>query len=311
MGALADIYTCNPFVLSYGLFPPKTEKGMVHLLDHVADLMAFGPAFVTCTYGAGGSTQKKTLETLDRVRESFCVPVASHLTCVGASADELRAYLTEADKRGVSHIVAIRGDAPQGADGFRAAPGGFSHANELASLIREEFPQFGVAVAGYPEIHVEAPSPEADLDNLKRKVDAGADIVITQLFFNNDDFFRFRDRCAAAGISVPIVPGILPVTNLKQVQRITSLCGAKLAPELVARLEAHGDDEVGQFAVGVYYATRQVEALIEAGVPGIHFYVLNKSHATALICRALTLPRRAAKPRQVRFVLAERFLALD
>lgn len=159
--------------------------------------------------------------------------------------------------------------------------GGLRYANELVALIRGEFPDFGIAVAGYPETHQEAPSPEADLANLKRKADAGADVIITQLFYNNDDFFRFRDRCQALGIRQPIVPGLLPVTNFAQIQRITSLCGAKLPAGFVQRLQAAGDDADAQFAIGVEFATRQTQALIEAGVPGIHFYVLNRSEAAA------------------------------
>jgi methylenetetrahydrofolate reductase (NADPH) len=159
--------------------------------------------------------------------------------------------------------------------------GGLRYANELVALIRGEFPEFGIAVAGYPETHQEAPSPEADLANLKRKVDAGADVVITQLFYNNDDFFRFRERCQAIGIHQPIVPGLLPVTNFAQIKRITSLCGAKLPGDFVARLESAGEDAEAQFAIGVDFATRQTAALMGAGVPGIHFYVLNRSEAAA------------------------------
>jgi methylenetetrahydrofolate reductase (NADPH) len=159
--------------------------------------------------------------------------------------------------------------------------GGLCYANELVTLIRAEFADFGVAVAGYPEKHLEAPTPEVDLANLKRKVDAGADVVITQLFYDNADFFRFRDQCTAIGIRVPVVPGLLPVTNFAQIQRITSLCGAKLPAEFIRRLEAVGDDADAQFAIGVDFATRQTQALLDAGVPGLHFYVLNRSEATA------------------------------
>jgi methylenetetrahydrofolate reductase (NADPH) len=170
----------------------------------------------------------------------------------------------------------IRGDSA-----FRPIAGGLCFANELVTLIRAEFQNLGIAVAGYPETHQEAPSPEADLANLKRKAEAGADVVITQLFYNNEDFFRFRDRCRALGIQQPIVPGLLPVTNFSQIQRITSLCGAKLPADFVRSLEAAGDDADAQFAIGVEFATRQTQALLDAGVPGIHFYVLNRSEATA------------------------------
>ena len=159
--------------------------------------MAFRPDFITCTYGAGGSTRHKTLDIVEQVQRQFGCPVASHLTCVGSTVDELRAYLREAAQRGIDNIVALRGDPPKGETQFKPVAGGLTYANELVALIRGEFPQFGIAVAGYPETHREAPSPEADLENLRRKVDAGADVVITQLFYDNDDFFRFRDRCAA------------------------------------------------------------------------------------------------------------------
>ncbi len=220
----------------------------------------------------------------------YRLPVASHLTCVGATTDDLRGYLREATRRGIDNIVALRGDPPQGEQAFRAVEGGLSYACELVKLVRRDFPHFGIAVAGYPETHREAASPAADLDYLRGKVDCGADIVITQLFYANDDFFRFRERCEHVGIRVPIVPGILPVTSLAQIQRITSLCGARLPESFVEALTGQGDDAQGQFNVGVDFATRQVQGLIDAGVPGIHFYVLNKSPATAGVLRAVTLP---------------------
>ena len=197
--------------------------------------------------------------------------------------------MTEAATRGVDYIVALRGDPPRGETSFQPVEGGLRYANELVSLIHGEFADFGVAVAGYPETHQEAPSPEIDLANLKRKVDAGADIVVTQLFYNNDDFFRFRDRCDAAGIRAPLVPGILPVTSLSQIQRITSMCAARLPEAFVNELQQR-DDEQWQFQVGIEFATKQVQALIDSGVPGIHFYVLNKSQATSAVLKAIQLP---------------------
>lgn len=285
---LSDVYGPGKFGLSFELFPPKTEAGESELFQHLAELMAFEPSYVTCTYGAGGSTRAKTLDIVERVHRQNGCPVASHLTCVGATVDELRDYLHEADRRGVENIVALRGDPPKGETCFQAVAGGFRYACDLVALIHNEFPQFGIAVAGYPETHQEARSPEADLDNLKRKVNAGADVVITQLFYSNDDFFRFRDRCSALGIDVPIVPGILPVTNLAQIKRITSLCGAKLPESFTAALEAHEGNADAQFEVGVDFATRQVQELMDADIPGIHFYVLNKSPATCRVLRAIT-----------------------
>ena len=186
---------------------------------------------------------------------------------------------------------ALRGDPPRGESEFTSTAGGLQYANQLVELIDAEFPNFGVAVAGYPETHQEAISPEADLENLKRKVDAGADIVITQLFYNNDDFFRFRDRTQKAGISIPLIPGILPVTNLAQIQRITAMCGAQLPTEFVTALGQSEDDD-SQFRVGVDFATKQVQDLVDQEAPGVHFYVLNKSQATSKILTALNLTRQ-------------------
>jgi methylenetetrahydrofolate reductase (NADPH) len=284
--SLKQYYGPGKFGLSFELFPPKTPAGEGSLFTHVEQLMAFQPSYVTCTYGAGGSTRSKTLAIVEQVRRRFQVPVASHLTCVGATTDQLRAYLAEARQREVGHIVALRGDPPHGDTEFRPVPGGLRYANELVAMIRAEFSEFGIAVAGYPETHREAPSPDVDLQNLKRKVESGADIVITQLFYDNRDYFGFRDRCEALGIRVPIVPGILPVTNLAQIQRITSMCGAVMPPDFIARL-GERDDEDWQFQVGVEFATRQVAGLLSAGVPGIHFYVLNKSQATSAVLHAV------------------------
>jgi methylenetetrahydrofolate reductase (NADPH) len=269
--------------LSFELFPPKTAAGETDLFAQLAALMAFRPSLVTCTYGAGGSTRAKTLDIVTEVRRRFACPVASHLTCVGSTVDQLRQYLAEASDRGVENIVALRGDPPRGEAGFRPCPGGLAHANELVALIRAEFPGFGVAVAGYPETHQEAESPQADLAHLKRKVDAGGEVVITQLFYRNEDYFRFVDRAREAGIGVPIVPGVLPVTNLAQIKRLAALCGARLPPDFLQALEACQDDGPRQFEVGIEYATRQVRDLLERGAPGIHFYVLNKSQAAARI----------------------------
>jgi methylenetetrahydrofolate reductase (NADPH) len=288
---LRDAYGPRKFGLSFELFPPKTEAGEAELFHHVAELTALKPDFITCTYGAGGSTRTKTLDIVDRVRRQFGTATASHLTCVGATVEDLRSYLTEAERRGVANIVALRGDPPKGETAFRPVPGGLRYANELVALIRAEFPKFGIAVAGYPEKHLEAPSLDVDLANLKRKVDGGADVVVTQLFYHNTDFFEFRNRCDQLGIRIPIVPGVLPVTNFAQIKRITSLCGAKLPAKFVSALEACGDDAERQFEVGVEFAVRQVQELVDSGVPGLHFYVLNKSNATNRVLKAVRLLR--------------------
>jgi len=288
---IAEAYESGKFGLSFELFPPKTAAGMRSLSHHVEALAAVGPSYITCTYGAGGSTQDKTLEVISGVRQRHNLPVATHLTCVGRAADELADYLQRAWDLGVRNVVALRGDPPQGASEFTPPPGGFSYANELVTFIRDSFPAMGIAVGGYPETHRQAPSAQADLENLKRKVDAGADVIITQLFYENRDFFDFRERCETIGIRIPIVPGLLPVTAGAQIARITSLCGAKLPRSLVDDLQRHADDPVGQFEVGVEFATRQTAELLAAGVAGLHFYVLNKSKATERVLGSVQLPR--------------------
>jgi methylenetetrahydrofolate reductase (NADPH) len=231
------------------------------------------------------------LEIVAGVRARYDLPVATHLTCVGSTVEELCGYLREAQDRGIDNVVALRGDPPQGEDRFTAIDGGLSYASELVELVRREFPNMGIAVAGYPETHLEAVSPQADLENLRRKVDAGGDVVLTQVYYDNADFFRFRDQCQSLGITVPIVPGILPVTNFAQIQRITSLCGAKLPEKFSDELQSCGEDTDAQFEVGVRYAAEQVQELVDAGVPGVHFYVLNKSQATSRVLRSVTVPR--------------------
>lgn len=283
---LGDFFRGTRRGLSFELFPPKSEEQVTALMDTVGELNRFAPDFYTCTYGAGGSTRDRTLQILESVKKRFEIPVATHLTCVGSTIDQLRAYVRSAMEIGTDYVVALRGDPPKGQSEFQQTEGGLRYANELVALLRSEFPQLGIAVAGYPEVHQEAPSADVDLENLKRKVDAGADIVVTQLFYDNADFFRFVDRCQAAGIAIPIVPGILPVTNFAQIQRITSLCKAKLPQRFADRL-AEQDSPEWQFRVGVEHATEQVAELLSRGVPGVHFYVLNKSPATSQVLQAV------------------------
>jgi methylenetetrahydrofolate reductase (NADPH) len=285
-----EAYGTGKFGLSFEMFPPKTPAGEEALFASVDALRAFQPTFITCTYGAGGSTREKTLELTVVIRERFGVNTAAHLTCVGSSYDDLRAWLGRATAQGVENIVALRGDPPRGERRFIPVDGGPAHANELVALIRQEFPHFSIAVAAYPETHQEAPSPEVDLANLKRKVEAGADAVITQLFYDNRDFFAFRRRYQQAGIRSPLVPGILPIINFTQIQRITSLCGAKLPPALVGQLEARRDEPEAELEIGVAHAIRQCRELLDSGVPGLHLYVLNKATAPARILEALELP---------------------
>jgi len=258
------------------------------MLNNVERLRSFDPAFFTCTYGAGGSTQDSTLDVVEKVKKLTGLPVASHLTCVGSTVDQLTAFLKEADRRGVDYLVALRGDPPKGSTQFEAVEGGLRYANELVEMIRENFQHFGIAVAGYPEVHQEAPDAKTDLDNLKRKVDAGADVIITQLFYDNLDFYRFRDDCVAAGITIPIIPGVLPVTNFKQAERIAAMCKAAI-PKGLAEMMNQNDDGDYQFQVGVEHARLQTIDLISNQVPGIHYYVLNKSEAAEKLLDGLKL----------------------
>lgn len=275
---LASHYVGDRPAISFELFPPRKEADRQTLYDNVQRLMEFLPAYFTCTYGAGGSSQGLTLEVLREVRRITGLPVASHLTCVGLTTDQLQQYLADAKQAGTDYIVALRGDPPKGSESFEATDGGLRYANELVELIRSGDTEFGIAVAGYPEVHQEAPDAKTDLTNLKRKVDAGADIIITQLFYDNVDFYRFRDDCDAAGITVPIVPGVLPVTKFSQAKRIAGMCKAAIPAVLGDAMEAcESEDE--QFEIGVAHARSQTIDLLENDVPGIHYYVLNKSDA--------------------------------
>lgn len=284
---IRDIYRTSKFGLSIEIFPPKTAEGDSSLYENLSRLLRFQPAFVSCTYGAGGSTSRRTVEICRHVQTQFGLTATSHFTCVGASVTELKEWLSFATQEGIGNIMALRGDPPAGETEFKQVAGGLKNANELVSLIRSEFPQLGIGVAGYPEKHPEAPNLDVDLAHLKRKVDAGADAVYTQLFYANENFYRFRDACDRLGIRVPIIPGIMPITEFARIKRITSLCQAVFPQELSDRLEAVQDDKQAQLEIGVEYAIEQCRDLISQGVPGLHFYALNKSQACELILDGL------------------------
>lgn len=287
--SLSEHYRHRRRGLSFELFPPKSPEAMGALEQTVLRLVRFRPDFFTCTYGAGGSSQAATLDVVRMLRRVADLPVATHLTCVGSTVDELRDYLRQALEAGAEYVVALRGDPPKGTTEFRQVAGGLRYANELVELIRRDFGQrFGIAVAGYPEVHQEAISPDSDLENLKRKVDAGADVVVTQLFYDNQDFYRFRDACEAIGITVPIVPGILPVTNFKQIERIAKLCKASIPTEFADRMTQDTSPD-WQFKIGVEHARAQTVDLIANGVPGLHYYVLNQSNAAEVLLDGLEL----------------------
>lgn len=284
---IGEIYRPGQFGLSFEIFPPKTPDGDDALWENVSRLAQFKPAFISCTYGAGGTTRTRTVELCEEIQKRFGTTATAHFTCLGGTLAELRDWLKFARDRGIKNIMALRGDPPAGQAEFRQVAGGLRHGNELVALIKSEFPEFGIGVAGYPEKHPEAADLEVDLVNLKRKVLAGGEAIYTQLFFDNDSFLRFRDRCDKIGIGVPIVPGIMPVLNFAQIKRITSMCGASLPPGLANRLEAAQEDKDAQFKIGVNFAIGQCQDLLERGVPGIHFYVLNRSQACETILTTL------------------------
>lgn len=285
---LSEIFSDQPFAVSIEIFPPKSDEGDQALRQHMRALVEHQPAFMSCTYGAGGSTRDRTLAWCRDIQENFLRPAVAHFTCVGSTREELMQWLDQAAAAGVNNIMALRGDPPKGETEFQVVQGGLNYANELVELIRSHSHPFGIGVAGYPEKHIEAADEDIDLDNLKRKVDAGADIVFTQLFFDNSNFFRFKDRCDQAGLTVPIVPGIMPITDFARIRRITSMCGTVFPDDLSKRLEAVQDDKEAQFEIGVEYAIAQCEELRDRGAPGIHFYALNKSQACLKILEALS-----------------------
>lgn len=293
MSTFADFYVAGEKpVFSFEVFPPKTDKGMANLKKVLKDLVALGPDFMTVTYGAMGTTRERTLEIAAQIKSEYDFETACHLTCVGASKEELDRSLKRICDAGIHNIVALRGDPPMGETEFVAPEGGFSHANELVEHIRafesrDGRGKIGLAVAGYPEKHIEAPDLNTDLQHLKRKVDTGADVVMTQLFLDNEHYFSFVEKARAIGIKVPIVPGMLPILSVKQIRKITSMCGVKIPDHLQAELEDAGDDDAKAREIGIRQCVTQVRELLERGAPGIHFYVLNKSSHMARIMEEL------------------------
>lgn len=271
---------------SFEFFPPKDEEGVERLFNTVLELKAYNPTYVSVTYGAGGSTRRLTVELVKRIKRDVGLETMAHLTCVGATRSDVTQVLDELRDGGIDNVLPLRGDPPKGTERFEKTAGGFGYASELVAFIRANY-DFCLAGACYPETHPEAPSADQDLANLKRKVDAGLDFLITQLFFDNDDYFRFVERARSLGIQVPIIAGIMPITNVNQVKRFTTMCGSKIPPRLLQRLEASQNDPDAVRALGVEHATEQCRGLLDQGAPGIHFYTLNRSPATVQILRAL------------------------
>jgi methylenetetrahydrofolate reductase (NADPH) len=277
-------------VFSFEFFPPKTEAGESNLYAALAELRTLEPAFVSVTYGAGGSTREKTIEIVKRIRDEYGLEAMAHFTCVGATVDELRSTLDEMHGAGIDNVLALRGDPPAGQEAWIKTDGGLEYSRELVQLISSDYP-FAVGAACFPETHIHAESPEADLEHLLEKVRAGVDFLITQLFFDNALYFEFRDRARAAGIDVPIIPGVMPITQVGQVQRMAKMCGASIPEALQRELHARGENPEAVLDFGVAYATLQCAELLAAGAPGIHFYTLNRSPATRAILSALKLAR--------------------
>ncbi len=271
---------------SFEFFPPKTPEAVERLYETVTALKRLRPTFVSVTYGAGGSTRELTIELVTRMKHELGVETMAHLTCVGHTQGELADVLDRLAENGIENVLALRGDPPRGQTEFVRPAGGFGYAQELARFVAERR-QFCVAGAAYPEKHVEAPDLETDLRHLREKVESGVEFLITQLFFEPDRYFRFVERARAMGIDVPIVPGIMPITNVAQIHRFTAMCGASIPEALRDMLERVKDDDTAVVALGVEWALDQCRRLLEGGAPGIHFYTLNRSHSAQMILDAL------------------------
>jgi methylenetetrahydrofolate reductase (NADPH) len=279
---IRDLFRSQAQTFSFEFFPPKTVEDIDLLFERARELKPLGPSFISVTYGAGGSTRRNTIDIVCRMQEELRMVAVAHLTCVGHSQAELRDVLAELKSRGVENLMCLRGDPPKGQTNFVPAPDGFANAYQLVRLARS-LGDFCIGVAGYPEAHPECPDKDLDLQRLKEKVDCGADFITTQLFFDNKDYFDFCRRARALGITARIIPGVWPITNYKQIQRVAQMCGATLPAELLRRLEPVAEDQQAVFEIGVEWAWRQCEELLTGGAPGIHFYTMNRSHATQRI----------------------------
>jgi len=277
-------------LISFEFFPPKTDEGKGRLFETISSLKSLKPSFVSMTYGAGGSTRQKTVELVSHIKHRIGLEAVAHLTCVGQTKNDIQGVLEELTSQGIENIMALRGDPPQGHKTFVKAEGGFQYASELVGYIKSRF-DFCLGVAGYPEKHLEAPTMEEDLQHLKEKVDAGGDFVVTQLFFDNADYYRYVDMVRKKGVRVPVVAGLMPIQDYSQILRFTAMCGSKIPAFLMEQLNRFKDIQQKISEIGIDHTTQQCEDLLKKGVPGIHFYTLNKSQATLEIFRRL----RAAK----------------
>lgn len=275
----------RPF-FSFEFFPPQDDAGVEDLFATIEKLRPLRPAYVSITYGAGGSTRARTVDISKRIQNEIGLTVMSHVTCAGASVRELRNLFYDLRSANIENVMALRGDPPRGSANFVPDPDGLAYATDLVTMLSREF-DFCIGAACYPEKHPQAVSLDEDIAHLAEKVRAGADFLVTQICFDNDTYFRFVDRVRTAGITVPILPGLWPITNYKQIARIAQLCGSHLQPKLLAELEMRADQPEAVKELGVAYATLQATDLLKRGAPGIHFYTLNKSPATRAVCSAL------------------------
>jgi methylenetetrahydrofolate reductase (NADPH) len=287
---IKDILNEKKFSLSFEVFPPVREGNLEALFSTIQALKELEPDFISVTYGAGGRTKDTSIEIASKVKNEFGMDVLAHLTCVNATKSDISAILAELKTNHIDNILALRGDPPEGEKHFVKTEGGFGYASDLVEFIGRDV-NFSIGVAGYPEGHPEAPSPEADLKNLKKKIDAGADFIITQLFYNNDSFYNFRDRALAMKIKATIIPGIFPILNYKQIKRIVTLSGVKIPAKLNDKLEKWQDKPEDIEKFGIEYATLQALDLIKNDISGLHLYCMNKSIPVKQILKDLTLQR--------------------
>ncbi len=277
--------TSSP-VFSFEFFPPKDSAGFATLFETIARLKPSAPAFVSVTYGAGGSTRAKTVDLVENIKNSIGIESMAHLTCVGHDQQEISSVLESLKSRNIENVLALRGDPPQGEKSFVKTEGGFEYASELVKFIKNNF-SFCIGAACYPEGHVECQDLDKDIDNLKRKVDSGVDFLITQLFFDNQYYFDFIDKIQKKNIHIPVIPGIMPILNLKQIQRFTKMCGAHLSDAVMSKFTGIEDDAEQVRKVGIEHAISQCRELLENKASGIHFYTLNRSNATLAILEEL------------------------
>lgn len=287
---ISEAFKLGRPIFSFEFFPPRTDQASRELFRTMIDLQELRPQFVTVTYGAGGSTRERTIELVTELKHRLRIEVAAHLTCVGHTAEEIAEVCDRLARNGIENVMLLRGDPPRGQTSFVRPAGGFAHATELIAFVRSRY-DFCIGAACYPEMHLEAESPEADLAHTREKVELGASFLTTQLFFDAETYFAFVARARAAGVRAPILPGIMPVTNVASIQRMTKLSGAAIPETLAARLAATGEDEAAVARVGVEWAVSQCRALLDGGAPGIHFYTLNRSRSTREIYERLAAAR--------------------